>query len=387
MPYLRSACYMKKLLIFCIFLLSFQSVFAQLNFLPKFIRQMYFRKDTSRKPGFVLLPALSSAPETGVEFGGAALFSFYSDTLVRNTRVSSLFGYSTLTTKGQVKLSLNANYWTPQNKFHYTGVISFYNYPFNFYGVGNNTKATDEKHIGEKRYKVGFAGEKRLGDNFYVGVVAGVIKYFYPYSYDYSSILYSPAVQDRHGGASAYIGPSFTFDTRNNNTYTTKGMIISSYYNIMHGTYGNNGYRGGFFNIEYSQFFLLAKKLVLGLDIQEQSLTGGRSPFYLLPQMGSDEMMRGYYQGRYRDRNYIAGQTELRYRIDKRFGVVAFAGTGEVFHADFSFPQLKPNYGGGVRYFFDIEKGLAIRMDYGVGQKPAGEKRESGLYVALGQSF
>ena len=387
MPYLRSACYMKKLFTICIFLVSFQSVFAQLNFLPKFIRQMYFRKDTSRKPGFVLLPALSSAPETGIEFGGAALFSFYTDTLDRGTRVSSLFGYSTLTTKGQVKLSLNANYWTPQNKFHYTGVISFYNYPFNFYGVGNNTKATDEKHIGEKRYKVALAAEKRLGDNFYAGVVAGVIKYFYPYSYDYSSILYSPAVQDRHGGASAYIGPSFTFDTRNNNTYTTKGIIISTYYNIMHGAYANNSYRGGFFNIEYSQFFLLTKQIVLGLDIQEQSLTGGRSPFYLLPQMGSDEMMRGYYQGRYRDRNYIAGQTELRYRINKRFGIVGFVGTGEVFHSDFSFSQLKPNYGGGVRYFFDIEKGLAIRMDYGVGQKPAGEKRASGLYVALGQSF
>jgi outer membrane translocation and assembly module TamA len=125
----------------------------------------------------------------------------------------------------------------------------------------------------------------------------------------------------------------------------------------------------------------------LGVDIQEQSLTGSRSPFYLLPQMGSDEMMRGYYQGRYRDRNYVAGQTELRYRVDNRFGVVGFVGAGEVFHSVFSAAQLKPNYGGGVRYFFDVEKGLAIRLDYGVGQKPTGEKRESGFYIALGQSF
>ena len=98
-------------------------------------------------------------------------------------------------------------------------------------------------------------------------------------------------------------------------------------------------------------------------------------------------MMRGYYEGRFRDRNYIAGQTEIRYRINNSFGLVAFVGAGEVFHTGFSFAQLKPNYGGGVRYFFDIEKGLAIRLDYGVGQKPAGEPRISGLYVALGQSF
>jgi hypothetical protein len=49
--------------------------------------------------------------------------------------------------------------------------------------------------------------------------------------------------------------------------------------------FGNNDYKGGFFNIEYSQFFLLAPKWVLGLDIQEQSLTGRTSPFYLLPDI------------------------------------------------------------------------------------------------------
>jgi hypothetical protein len=380
--------YMKKLLILIIFLFSIQGAFAQLNFFPKFIRQMYFKKDSTRKPSFVLLPALSSAPETGIEFGGAALVSFYTDTLGHDTRVSSLFGYSTITTKGQAKLSLNVNYWTPQNKFHYTGVISYYNYPFSFYGIGNNTKLSALDHVAEKRYKVGTMGEKRIGDYFYLGYVAGVIKYFYKYDPNLTSTINSdPAVEDGHGGANIYIGPTFTFDTRNNNTYTTKGMIINSYYNIMHGTYANNSYKGGFFNIEYSQFFLLARKLVLGVDIQEQSLTGSRSPLYLLPQMGSDEMMRGYYQGRYRDRNYVAGQTELRYRVDNRFGVVGFVGAGEVFHSVFSAAQLKPNYGGGVRYFFDVEKGLAIRLDYGVGQKPTGEKRESGFYIALGQSF
>jgi outer membrane translocation and assembly module TamA len=106
-----------------------------------------------------------------------------------------------------------------------------------------------------------------------------------------------------------------------------------------------------------------------------------------MPQMGSDELMRGYYTGRYRDRNYIAGQAELRYRIVKSFGIVGFVGTGEVFRSTFTFPELKPNYGGGLRYFFDIQKGLSVRVDYGVGSKPAGEKRETGLYVGLGQAF
>jgi hypothetical protein len=379
---------MKRLLILLIILISVHPVFAQLNFLPKFIRKMYFNKDSSKRPSFVIVPAISSAPETGLEIGGAALYSFYADTIDHRTNVSSLYGYATITTKAQTKLSLNANYWTPKNKVHYTGSISFYNFPFNFYGIGNNTRAANVELVKEKRYKANLESDYYLGNNFYLGYVLGAFKYFYGYDSNLPLIYDSgPNVEDKRGGAAVYAGPTFTYDTRNNNTYTTKGMIINAYYNLMHGAFINNGYEGGFFNIEYSEFFSLSKKFVLGTDIQEQSLTGGSSPFYLLPQMGSDEMMRGYYGGRFRDRNLIAGQTELRYRIDPRFGLAAFVGTGEVFHSDFSFPQLKINYGGGVRYFFDIQKGLSFRLDYGVGDKPAGESRISGFYIALGQSF
>jgi hypothetical protein len=379
---------MKRILILLIILISIQPVFAQLNFLPKFIRRMYFNKDSSKRPSFVIVPAISSAPETGLEIGGAALLSFYSDTVDHRTNVSSVYGYATITTKGQTKLSLNTNYWTPQNKVHYTGSISFYNFPFYFYGIGNNTRIANQELVKEKRYKANLESDYYLGNSFYLGYVVGAFKYFYGYDSNLPLIDDSgPDVQDKRGGAAVYAGPTFTYDTRNNNTYTTKGMIINAYYNLMQGAFINNGYEGGFFNIEYSEFFALSKKFVLGTDIQEQSLTGGSSPFYLLPQMGSDEMMRGYYGGRFRDRNLIAGQTELRYRIDPRFGLAAFVGTGEVFHSDFSFPQLKINYGGGVRYFFDIQKGLSFRLDYGVGDKPVGEPRISGFYIALGQSF
>jgi outer membrane translocation and assembly module TamA len=106
-----------------------------------------------------------------------------------------------------------------------------------------------------------------------------------------------------------------------------------------------------------------------------------------LPQLGNDALMRGYYTGRYRDRNLIAGQTELRYRLADRLGLVGFVGAGEVAHNAFSVAALKPNYGGGLRYFFDTEKGLSIRMDYGIGEKVQGEARQEGFYIALGEAF
>src|SRR5476651_2576533 len=105
---------MKRLITVLIILVSFQSLYAQMQYLPKFVKRMYFNKDTSRRNSFVVLPILSSAPETGIEVGGAGLLSFYTDTIHRNTRVSNVFGYATLTTKGQNRLSLSTSYWLPQ---------------------------------------------------------------------------------------------------------------------------------------------------------------------------------------------------------------------------------------------------------------------------------
>lgn len=379
---------MKKL----IALLAVASFMASLSpasaqkIIPKFIRKMYFEKDTSKRSSFVVLPVLSSAPETGVEAGGAALYSFYSDTLHHDTRVSNIYGYATVTTKGQNRLSLSTAYWSPQNKYHYSASIGRMDFPFTFYGIGNNTAKANGVNVGQKRYRLMLEAQKLVTKNVYVGLVGGGYKYNFD-SNNLTSIYYSQQVEDRAGGTYLYLGPSFIFDTRNNNTYTTKGMMLNVYYELLQGVFGNNSYQGGFLNVEYTAFHQLSKRFVLGLDIQEQSLTGARSPFYLLPQMGSDEMMRGYYGGRYRDRNFIAGQTELRYRLNERIGIVGFLGTGEVFHSSFTFRALKPNYGGGLRYFFDVEKGLSIRADYGVGQKPLGERREGGFYMGLGEAF
>jgi hypothetical protein len=378
---------MKKLFLILFLIVVFQPVFAQRHLLPKFVRKMIFEKDSSKKASFVLLPVLSSAPETGLELGGSALYSFYTDTISPNTRISNIFAYGTLTTKGQSRINLSTNYWLPQNKYHYTASIGYINFPFDFYGVGNNTHKSNADRLGQKRVRLTFTGEKKFGNNIYIGLVAGGYDYRFNDVNTTGIFATDPTIEGRHGGAFLYAGPSLVFDNRNNNTYTTKGIHISSYLNLMKGVFSNNSYSGGLFNLEYAQYFKLDKHFVLAIDVQEQSLTGTQSPFYLLPALGSDEMMRGYYNGRFRDRNLLAGQTELRYRLSDRVGVVGFLGTGQVFNKTFSLNEFKPNYGGGLRYFFDTEKGLSIRVDYGVGEKRPGESRQSGVYIGLGEAF
>jgi hypothetical protein len=378
---------MKKTCLIVLFLSISASASAQMKFLPNFLRKMLVEKDTGRHSSIAPLPVFSTAPETGIEVGLSAIYSFYSDTVDRHTRVSNLFLYGTVTTKGQSRINLSTDYWLPKNSFHYTAGVGYINFPTNFYGIGSDTRNADVELIGQKRVRITFTGEKLFGKYFYLGFLSG----FYSYSFTGASTPgiydFSPLVEYRGGGSNVYLGPSLTWDSRNSNTYTTSGMLFTTRLSGYKGLLSSNNYTGGLLTFKYSEFFGFSKKLVLGYNIYHASLLGGQSPFYMLPAMGDDEIMRGYFNGRFRDRNYTAAQTELRYRISDRFGVVAFAGTGTVYHQSLDLNLLKPNYGGGLRYFFDVEKGLSASFDYGVGEQRPGEAKQSGFYIRLGEAF
>ena len=380
---------MKKITGFCaisIFIISIQSVIAQ-RIIPKFIRKMYFETDTSKRPSFVLIPVLSTAPETGVEVGGGALYSFYTDTLQPGTRVSNYYGYATITTKGQNRLQISTDRWSPKNKYHYTAALNFVNFPNNFYGIGNNTRKADADLLDEKRFRFDVSAEKQVKRNLYIGLLGGA--YYYRYNNKTAGGIFDTGanIEDKDGGPIVFIGPTLTYDSRDNVTYTTKGTRFAAQLRAIKGVLSNNDYNGGLLQVDVANFIKLNNRFILALNGQSKNLLGGASPFYLLPQMGNDELMRGYYAGRFRDRNFVAAQAELRYRLSNRFGLVGFGGAGQVFRDSFTLSDFKPNLGGGLRYFFDVEKGLALRVDYGIGQRPVGEQRSSGLYIALGQAF
>src|SRR5690606_27082389 len=113
---------------------------------------------------------------------------------------------------------------------------------------------------------------------------------------------------------------------------------------------------------------------------------GQQAPFYVYRDMGGDMSMRGYYLGRYKDKNYATAQTELRYRVMPRFGVVAFGGLGSTFSKQHTF-RTAPTYGAGLRYFFSLEHRSTVRFDYALGEKRPGEQRQSGFYISLSEAF
>ncbi len=345
-------------------------------------------KDTTRRSSFMPIPVLGYAQETGFEFGAGAIYSFYIDKLDTNNRSSNFFSTASYSTKKTYFIKLKGDTWSKNNKFHLMGEIRFKNTPFNFYGIGNNTLQVNEDKLVQSQIKLAFDAEKKVAKNTYSGISIAFekdkIRAQAPggiYSID-NSIL------DKDGGSAIFIGASQSYDTRNSNNYPTKGFFGRVSYQYAPPIFGGSNFTGSQIKVNIRNFWPLTPKIVLGAQALYHTVQSSNTSFYLLPQLGNDEMMRGYYSGRYRDENLMAAQAEIRYRFMERLGVVAFLGAGKVFaNNETILKDFKPNYGIGGRYFFDPAKGLSVRLDYGIGEKRANEDRQSGFYISFAEAF
>jgi hemolysin activation/secretion protein len=107
-------------------------------------------------------------------------------------------------------------------------------------------------------------------------------------------------------------------------------------------------------------------------------------PLRSLASLGGDNCMRGYYSGRYRDKQQIALQAEWRMPVYGRWGVVAFGSTGDVARKvmGYDFRDMKYAYGGGLRCALNKKEKLNLRLDYGLTSN-----NNQGFYLQLGEAF
>lgn len=114
----------------------------------------------------------------------------------------------------------------------------------------------------------------------------------------------------------------------------------------------------------------------------------GEVPFNQLALMGGETMMRGYYTGRYRDKNQLASQIEFRFLplplgFSKRLGAAVFAGGATVF-PDFknaSINKIVWSTGAGLRFLLFPKKDIFTRFDVAFTQEG------SGFYLFIGEAF
>lgn len=359
--------------------------YAQIKFIKKIFSN---EKDTIRKASYMPIPVFGYAQETGFEFGLGSIYSFYMEKANPDNRSSNFFAATSYSTKKTYNFTFRGDAWTKRNEMHLMGEIRFKNMPFNFYGIGNNTLHAQEEKLVQRQTKLFFDVEKSLAKYAYTGVSLG----FEHHQFKQQAVAnpgYNHHVFDKDGGSFLLIGLSQSYDNRNSNNYPTKGFYGRVTYQYAPPFFGGDNFSGSQIKLNIRNFWPLAPKVVLGVQGLYYTVQNNKTtPFYLLPQLGNDEMMRGYYTGRYRDENLVAAQAEIRYRFMERLGMVVFGGGGKVFSNKQSpLKDLKPNCGLGGRYFFDPGKGLSVRLDYGVGEKRPNEKRQSSFYISFAEAF
>ncbi len=377
---------MKKLALTVVVICLANVGFAQ----KKLIERIFSNeKDTTRKASFMPIPVFGYAQETGFEFGLGSIYSFYIDKVDTLNRSSNFFGAASYSTKKTYNVTLRGDAWTKRNDFHFIGEMRFKNMPFNFYGLGNNTSHVDEDKLVQRMVKVQFDAEKAFAKNTYTGISLGFENYKFTDKEIGGIFSNSNNLLDKDGGSVFFVGVSQSYDTRNSNNYPTKGFFGRVSYQYAPPIFDGASFSGSQIKVNVRNFWTLAPKIVLGVQGLYHTVQSNNTPFYLLPQMGNDEMMRGYYGGRYRDENLLAAQAEIRYRFMERLGMIVFGGGGKVFaNSDTQLlKDFKPNYGIGGRYFFDPAKGLSVRLDYGIGEKRPNEKRQSGFYISFAEAF
>ena len=94
--------------------------------------------------------------------------------------------------------------------------------------------------------------------------------------------------------------------------------------------------------------------------------------------------MRGYFEGRFRDKNLLALQAEYRLPLFWRFGLAAFAGAGKVADAfaELNSGGIKYSYGAGLRYLFSKREKIQVRLDVGFDGKGG-----SAFYFSIFEAF
>ncbi len=351
-------------------------------------------KPKADRPSFIPFPIVFSQPETGLGYGLAVLpvFRLGTDSA---TRKSSARLIAWRTQKQQSLVQLTHSVFTPGERYFISGEASYYHqFPINYYGTGPATRGADKSVI---EYKV-FIFSQRVLRQLAPSLFAGV-QYRLTDLRDVqlnegidddplrSRLFDRPTREYAQDTRISGLGPALLYDRRDNVLSTFRGNYLELSA-LLNGAALGSDYRFGRYLFDARHFRPLSpdNKTILAAQLVGQ-FHGGNVPFWELANLGGGSLLRGYYEGRYRDRQLLAAQVEVRRTLFGRFNGVLFGGLGQVGNtlAELVGPDrggVKAAGGAGLRFRFNRRDRLNVRLDYGVGRGGS-----SGVYFSIGEAF
>ncbi|UYZ61700.1 BamA/TamA family outer membrane protein [Hymenobacter weizhouensis] len=352
------------------------------------------------KPNLIPLPFVFAQQETGFAGGLSILpvWRFGKDTTVRKSN-ARLFAW--VSQEGQSTAQLTHTIFTKGEKLLFSGELSHYNQELFFYGIGNETSRSRESTLSYKLLIFDQKALARVRPNLFAGVRYRLTNTtdIEPVGTDNEGRLHSflsdPRVsaRERQNTFVSGFGPAVLYDSRDNVLATYRGWFVDAYGTVNRRWTGSDFHFTRYqLDVRHFRPLFGSTNTILALNFIGQ-FHGGNVPFRELGGMAENlssalfnyaSIMRGIYELRFRDRQTVAFQGEIRQKLFWRIDGAVFAGVGEVGNrvSDLELDKTKIAGGAGLRFRFNRRDRLNIRLDYAGGSNSPGT-----FFLALGEAF
>jgi len=337
---------------------------------------------------FILLPFILYAPETGIS-GGIGFYYVNHDTLRKEIYPypDETEFYLSYTENKQVNTKIEPVLYFSQ-KIKFTSRLSYTYFPDLYFGIGNNSPEHNETPYTKQSLILNTSIEKSVAtaDNkeIYIGFNARFENFGTKFESQHSTFMASaPGYEGSFIGG---IGLNITADLRDNVFAPDSG-----YYFAAEGFYYNNLLNEDFSYLNFTTDSRYYKEII---EVEEGqghviaiqntlAFTSSQVPFNRMPLIGSDMIMRGYYEGRFRDKNSYALQSEYRLPLFWRFRGALFGAIGNVGNSIGNLFLTTPKYavGFGGRFIWDKTSRLSARLDLGFTEEGMG------IYLNIKEAF
>ena len=341
-----------------------------------------------RKVDMTFIPTIYYTPSTSVGLAvmaspKAILLSIFTTISPSNFSVyasASLTGFHRVGVKG-INIFRNDNQRIVYN-------AEFYSMPTQFWGVGYEAAMSNTalRYL-SSRTLVDARFLQKVAKGLYVGAGVDFDYHFgrfdrgkYASEEELLARLNGERVEYNATGLSLFV----EFDTRDAISNPQRGVYVAAQAKVRPKGMNSVGQTLWSGRISANYYQRLWKGAVLAFDLQGEINSKG-TPWVYNASLGS--ALRGYYAGRFNDLCALSLQAELRQRIYKRFGAVAWGGAANVFSdfRSFAWSKTLPTYGVGLRY--EIMSGVNLRLDYGFGGRDHRGKLIHGAVFSLNEAF
>ena len=332
----------------------------------------YFRESNERKIGkkidFSIIggPHYSSDTKLGLGLVAAGLYrTNLADSLITPSNLSI---YADISSVGFALIGVKGYHIFPSDLYRINYTVYFYSFPSKFWGIGYAEGLEDSNETKYKRLQAKIETDFmfKFAPSLYAGPAVEFIFVNGKHVQDHSYLWRGEDMRVKTYG----LGFTVSYDTRDNISNAYKGVFLSLEQRF-YPRFLFNDYAFSKTELMANTYHRVWKGGIIATQLHGE-ITYGNTPWSMLAQIGGSESMRGYYEGRYRDKSEIDMTVELRQHVWHRNGVVAWVGAGTVFpkFSDIRFNHILPNFGIGYRWEF--KNRVNVRLDYGFGRGQSG---------------